>query len=1157
MFCVCRAALSLAIALVLAVPASAQSTAGTLRGVVRDEKGAPVPGATVEVVTPGTALMRRATTDASGSFVVVDVPPAVVDVTISASGFGDVRRTGIPVEVGQTASLVVALPVGRVREAVVVAAAVGVVAVDTNRSVVDAVIPSQLIESLPLNGRNFLELALLVPGNAPAPNFDPTKSNTVTISSAGQLGRGGNIMVDGADNNDDVVGGPLLNVTQEAVQEFQIATNRFTAETGRSASSAINVVTKSGSDQLRGSTSLFLRDSPLAGAAGHLRPQRLAKSRPSIASSLPEPPEGRSSAVRRSGLGPRSTATRTVGCWLASGTSPPGRSAAAFAPAPLEDVLGSARVDWRVGGADTIAFRYAGERADDTAASTLDRAIGSASQRQSSRNRYQSVVAHLDAHVVTDARQRDICSFSTFRNQIDPVAVGPQLTFPSLQDGSSFRVPQGTEQKRFQLADTVTLVTGAHMLRVGGEWQRVDADFDLDVFRQGRIEFVEDFAGFDHNGDGRVDDGDLLFAVTLRSGKPDQALVIPDADNHYLAGFVQDDWRVRPDLTLNAACATRSTPTSRTSPRWTRSTRSSQPFLKGTRERDLNNLGPRIGFNWAPGDGAHKRSRRLRHLLRPRHAGDSVARARARRTRAADRGAGRQRVLPESGDRTVSALCAVDAQPVHRLHPPGAGASGINIIDNTHAEPERAAVQSRRAARAAGRVVLRVDGVHNFGTHFIIGRTIGEVFNPVVGGPDRIVNLESSVNTQYDALLVSAEQRAHTTTVFVRRTRSSKAFNYANDDQIPFSNGPIDPTEPRGSSTVRRQTISDIGSRWRAGHGSPAVFVVAPIWTIASGVPMDILMPDAQSRVPVFQRNAGGRLFKTPAALNRGTSPRVNAQWWHRRRAAAARERRRHASMTASIRLDVRVSRPFRLRQRAASSRSSRCSTCSTSRTSWASRIATTRATRTCSCATAATRRIPGYLTSSQLRQAGHHRGRRVRDWRAARVPVRGPGDILMPLRGGTLARELTLSVGDGARGRPGDRRRHLPDTGDDHPHACVAALGARRLGCSSAAWRSAGRSATARSQPAIQMRAAGTCISARRSGRRWRSCTDGSASWSWTRESRRRSRGDSPATLGSSCRLDRWRCGWWRSRRSSPWRLCTSIGDPARHAAAGERWPC
>ena len=413
-------------------------------------------------------------------------------------------------------------------------------------------------------------------------------------------------------------------------------------------------------------------------------------------------------------------------------------------------------------------------------------------------------------------------SFSTFDNQIDPVAVGPQLTFPSLQDGSSFRVPQGTEQKRFQLSDTVTLVKGAHMLRVGGEWQRVDADFDLDVFRQGRIEFVEDFAGFDHNGDGRVDDGDLLFAVTLRSGKPDQGLVIPDADNHYLAGFIQDEWRLRSDLTLNSGLRYEVDTDVKNIVAGGRdqSPRAAIPQRDAPARSEQPGAAHRLQL--VTRRRAHKRSRRLRHLLRPRHPGDSVARTRARWTRASDRGAGWQRVLRQSGDRAVSAFCAVDAQPVHRLHPAGAGASGINIIDNTLQNPSVQQFNLGVQHELPGRVVLRVDGVHDFGTHFIIGRTVGEVYNPVVGGPDRVVNLESSVDTKYDALLVSAEQRA-TDHGFRASYTLEQGIQLLERRPDSICQRSYRPDRISGSSMVPRQTISDIVSPWRAGHESPAV----------------------------------------------------------------------------------------------------------------------------------------------------------------------------------------------------------------------------------------------------------------------------------------------------------------------------------------------
>ena len=475
---------------VLTTAAHGQTTA-TLRGRVRDAQAAPVATATVTVTSAVTGFTRVVPTSSDGSFLLANLPPATLDLTIAAPGFATATRRGLLLEVGQTLVVDVDLALAGVQETLVVSAAT--TPVDTSRSVVDAVIPSTAIEVLPLNGRNFLELALLVPGNAPAPNFDPTKSNTVVISSAGQLGRGGNITIDGADNNDDVVGGPLQNVTQESVQEFQIATNRFTAESGRSASSVINVVTRSGTEQFRGSLLVLRARQRVAGPAGDLRSieRRVAAVR-----SAADGRRGRRPAGARQGVLVRGRRVPQPGRRRA------GRRARRGGPhhppvvraAPLDDLLGSGRVDWRPNGADALIVRYAGERADDTGASSLDRAIGSASQRQRSRNSYHSVVGTWTRVISPTLVNAATVSFSTFDNAIAPVAAGPQHTFPSIQDGSSFRVPQGTTQKRLQLADTLTLLRGAHSLRAGGEWQRVDADFDLGVFRDGRVELVEDFA---------------------------------------------------------------------------------------------------------------------------------------------------------------------------------------------------------------------------------------------------------------------------------------------------------------------------------------------------------------------------------------------------------------------------------------------------------------------------------------------------------------------------------------------------------------------------------------------------------------------------------------------------------------------------------------
>lgn len=241
----------------LAISALAQqSNTATLSGRITDPAGAVIVGAKVAIVQKNTGAQRETVTNNDGLYVLPGLSPGEYDVKISAKNFPKTLSRIIDLRVGQQAVFDGEIAVSGPEEIVVLVRDDSATSVNTASAIVDGIVDSNSISTLPLNGRNFLELALLIPGNTPAPNFDPTKTNSIIISSAGQLGRGGNVTIDGTDNNDDAVGGPLLNVSQDAVQEFQIATNRFSAELGRSSSSVINAVTKSGTNDLHGSFSL-------------------------------------------------------------------------------------------------------------------------------------------------------------------------------------------------------------------------------------------------------------------------------------------------------------------------------------------------------------------------------------------------------------------------------------------------------------------------------------------------------------------------------------------------------------------------------------------------------------------------------------------------------------------------------------------------------------------------------------------------------------------------------------------------------------------------------------------------------------------------------------------------------------------------------------
>lgn len=381
-----------------------QVGAAGLRGKVLDAQGKGVL-AHVRLVYLGTGLTRETRADEHGQFAIAQLPAGTADVVIEATGFASQTITGLSFEVGRVVDVTVPLQISRVEERVTVAGSAGTV--DVVGSEVGAVISSHEIASLPLNGRNFLELALLVPGNAPAPLFDPTKANAVLVSSAGQLGRGGNVTIDGQDDNDEVVGGPLQNVPQNAVQEFQIATNRYSAELGRSAGSTINVITRAGSDVLHGSASLYARDRRLQSLPATLDdvPGGEPFDRQQYSATLGGPAWrnvfwfGAIEVRNQDGaviVGSRDHATATISQTLAE--------------APLDDLLTAVRVDSRLTWGDEVAVRYSGQREDDISASTLDRASGSASQRQKSRNRHHAILGSwrrvLSARAVNEAGTR-------------------------------------------------------------------------------------------------------------------------------------------------------------------------------------------------------------------------------------------------------------------------------------------------------------------------------------------------------------------------------------------------------------------------------------------------------------------------------------------------------------------------------------------------------------------------------------------------------------------------------------------------------------------------------------------------------------------------------------------------------------------------------
>src|SRR5947209_10620171 len=247
------------------VVAQTTISTGSIQGTVLDPSGAVLSGAKVTITNKDIGRSATTQTSASGLYTSGALTPGRYVVKVQASGFKSAEQT-ITVQVGVTANGNFGLSVGQSSETVEVQGAT--VAVNTEQAIVQGVLTAEQIDNLPMNGRNFLDLAQLEPGVQiqEGSTFDPTKNGFSSISFQGRFGRTARIEIDGVDISDETVGTTTQNIPASAIQEFQLSQSSMDLSTELTSSGAVNVTTRSGTNGIHGEAFSFFRDSSLAAA---------------------------------------------------------------------------------------------------------------------------------------------------------------------------------------------------------------------------------------------------------------------------------------------------------------------------------------------------------------------------------------------------------------------------------------------------------------------------------------------------------------------------------------------------------------------------------------------------------------------------------------------------------------------------------------------------------------------------------------------------------------------------------------------------------------------------------------------------------------------------------------------------------------------------
>jgi hypothetical protein len=595
------ALLALACLAALLPPAAlAQAAGGTLFGRVTDGSGGALPGATVTATNPDTGYDRVGVTIEDGSFRLTALPAGDYDVRVELSGFAPVIVENVRVSVASQRSIEVTLQAATVEESITVVDEAPLVASEPS---IGTVVSQQELENLPLNGRQFANLAALAPGTTLSVNADPTKPGQLTIALGGGIGRNVNYIMDGGDNTDDTIGGALQNFNLEAVQEFKIQTQQYKAEYGRSSGGVLTVVTKTGTNEFGGSVYGFFRDDGLAEKTeteklagldkGKLEREQwggsiggpIVKDRAHFFATYEKTDRTTEYTVFTGGVFPTFDGT--------------------VVPLPFEDELITAKATYDVNPKNFLQVRYGSqENADKYGASPLAAPTGLGTLV----NEYESLLAGWNTQLGGEMLNEFLFQYTSFDNSIAADSNDPFIIYPSgFFTGQNINTPQSTHQRKRQWKDdfsfTQSIAGDRHDFKVGVNY--------IDEYSLGG-DFTVGTAGQYSASEDRL--GSPIIVIEVAGGFAGNETPIEQQ-----SAYVQDDWAVTDRLTVNVGLRydyfTGFDLDQRTNPLYQvlhSQTKYNEYYLAdfrsfdGVLDEDDDNLAPRLGFSYdVKGDGRH------------------------------------------------------------------------------------------------------------------------------------------------------------------------------------------------------------------------------------------------------------------------------------------------------------------------------------------------------------------------------------------------------------------------------------------------------------------------------------------------------------------------------------------------------------------------